>query len=287
VKSGNSFVLALLIGSLLLLAACSSPDKTSSIQKAPANAAGASADPASAFDHSGLESILTKYVNESGWVDYAGLEKDRAALDQYLGTLESAQPQQFPNDNARLAFWINAYNAFTLADVLESVYRKYKGVKEIENQFFAVKKHRIAGEQLTLNQIEERGRKIDPRVHFAVVCASTSCPKLQRFAYNAAQLDEQLNKVAREFLADPARGLQVKNKENKVLLSPIFKWYAGDFTASSAVLARVKAEVSGSDILDYVKKSAPAEAVSFIEQSKPAVGYLEYDWSLNSQETHK
>ncbi|HZS09222.1 MAG TPA: DUF547 domain-containing protein [Blastocatellia bacterium] len=220
-------------------------------------------------------------------MDYAGLQNNRAALDGYLKTLMAASPHSFPNDAERLAFWMNAYNAFTLADTLDSVYKKRRSVQEVSG-FFDRKRHRVAGEDLTLNEIERKGRDLkDPRIHFGVNCASTSCPRLQRFAYTAPQLEEQLNRIAREFLTDPARGLRVDKDRNEVYISSIFKWYAGDFTMSSSVLARVKAEVSGGEVLEYVKKYAPADAVQFIIEKNPAVKYLAYDWSLNAQETHQ
>lgn len=240
-----------------------------------------------AFNHGAFDQVLSADVNDQGWVDYAGLQSNRTALDTYRKTLATASPQGFSNEAERLAFWINAYNAHTLADVLDDVYKKAKGVKEV-NGFFDQKKHRVAGEDLTLNEIEKHGRDLkDPRLHFAVVCASTSCPKLQRFAFTGPQLEEQLTKIAHDFLADPSRGMRVDKDRGEVNLSSIFKWYAGDFTMSSPVLARVRAEVSGSEVLEYVKKYAPADAVQFITAENPRVKYLDYDWSLNAQENHQ
>ncbi|MFN7947177.1 MAG: DUF547 domain-containing protein [Blastocatellia bacterium] len=279
-------IIALMISAIaLFFAACSAP--TGKSAPAPVASATAGSAPRGMFDHGGLEKILATYVNDNGWVDYAGLLNNRAALDDYLKSLATASPPQFPNDAERLAFWMNAYNAFTVADVLDDVYQKHQSVREVKG-FFDTKKHRLAGEDLTLDQIEKRGRELkDPRIHFGVVCASTSCPKLQRFAYTGPQLEEQLSRITREFLTDPSRGLRADRDRNEVHLSSIFKWYAGDFTMSSSVLARVKAEVSGSEVLDYVKKHAPAEVVQFIIESNPTVKYIDYDWSLNAQETHR
>jgi len=278
-------ILAVVAGLSLLLAACGGNTQPAAQQKATASA-NVSGSAIIGFDHGALDGLLTTFVNDEGWVDYAGLQRERAKLDAYLATLGTAAPRSFGNDNERLAFWINAYNAFTLADVLDDVYQKAKGVKEVSG-FFDKKRHRIAGADLTLDETEKRGRDLkDARIHFAVICASTSCPKLQRFAYTGATLDEQLTRISREFLSDPARGLKVDRGKNAVHISSIFKWYAGDFTGSSSLLARVKAEVSGGEILEYVKKYASEEAVKFINESKPAVKYLDYDWSLNAQETH-
>lgn len=287
-KMKQKHILLLLVASLLsVMAACSAPSRQSN-SATPVVSATAGNTASGMFDHNGFDKLLATYVNEQGWVDYAGLQTRRTELGAYLGTLAEANPQEFPNDAERLAFWINAYNAFTLADVLDDVYRKHSSVNEIEAAFFRGKKHRIAGAELTLDEIEKRGRDLhDPRIHFAVVCASTSCPKLQRFAFTAPQLDEQLNQTAHLFLNDPTRGLRVDRDRNQIILSPIFKWYASDFTGGPGLLARAKAELSGSEILAYVKKYAPAEAVQFIIENNPRADYLAYDWSLNSQETHK
>jgi hypothetical protein len=240
-----------------------------------------------AFAHKAFGDLLAKYVNEQGWVDYAGLKNERATLDQYLTTLAAAQPSNFPTNAERLAFWINAYNAFTLADVLEDVYGKAKSVRDVKG-FFDSKKHQIAGAELTLDEIEKQGRDLqDPRIHFAVNCASASCPKLQRFAFTSAELESQLQKCALEFLSDMARGMNYDPSRNQIALSPIFKWYAADFTRSNTVVARIEAEASGAALLAVALQYVPAEVAQFLREKKPTVQYFEYDWALNAQETHK
>jgi hypothetical protein len=277
-------ILTFVAGFSFLLAACGGNTQSPTRQNATATGP-VGGQAAGSFDHSALDGLLKTFVNDEGWVDYTGLQREPAKLDAYLATLGAAAPQSFSSDSECLAFWINAYNAFTLADVLDDVYKKAKGVKEVSG-FFDKKRHRIAGADLTLDEIEKRGRDLkDARIHFAVNCASTSCPKLQRFAYTGAALEEQLTRISREFLNDPVRGMKIERGKNEVRLSSIFKWYAGDFTGSSSLLARVKAEVSGGEILEYVKKYAPEDTVKFINESKPAVKYLDYDWSLNAQET--
>ena len=264
---------------VLGLSACRQPQPTSSVPPP------SPATPSSAINHKPLGELLSAYVDKNGMVNYAGLQKDRAKLDAYLSALATATPISFPNNAERLAFWINAYNAFTLADVLEDVYGKRKSVKEIEKAFFDTKKHTVAGEPLTLNQIEQKGRDLkDPRIHFAVNCASASCPKLQRYAYYGGELELQLSNAAREFLADTGRGLNYFPDKNVAYLSPIFKWYAADFTNANSVVARIKAEASGEELLEVAKKYMPLEVAKFFTEKKPKVDYLEYDWSLNAQE---
>ena len=264
----------------LCLIACHQPQSNQSVPQPSSTA------PPSAFQHKPLGELLSAYVNQDGWVDYVGLQKDRAKLDAYLTAVANATPNGFPNDAERLAFWINAYNAFTLADVLDDVYGKHKSVKEIEKAFFDTKKHAVAGEQLTLNQIEQKGRDLnDPRIHFAVNCASASCPKLQRYAYYGGELELQLSNAAREFLADAGRGLNYYPDKNVVYLSPIFKWYAADFTKANSVVARIKAEASGDELLEAAKQYLPPDVAKFFTEKKPKVDYLQYDWSLNAKET--
>jgi uncharacterized protein DUF547 len=239
------------------------------------------------YDVSDYHRLLQTYVTAEGWVDYAGLARERAVLNRFLEQLATVSPTGYQRNSDRLAFWINSYNAFTLADALDTVYSKRHGVREV-NGFFDKRKHAVAGEQLTLDEIEKRGRDLrDPRIHFAIVCASTSCPKLQRFAYSGEKLDSQLEQAAREFLADPNRGLRYDEGRNDLRVSPIFKWYAGDFTGSEGSLwARAKATVSGSELLDFIAPYAPAAVAAQIREHPPTLHYLEYDWSLNSLDTH-
>lgn len=243
-----------------------------------------------AYETSGYDRLLHRYVTDNGWVNYAGLARERGDLNRFLGELGKISPNEFKNKEDRLAFWINAYNAFTVADVLDTVYGKHQSVRQVRG-FFDGRRHLVAGEQLTLDEIEKRGRDLhDPRIHFAIVCASTSCPKLQRFAYTGDKLDSQLDQAAREFLADPNRGLRYDTKKNELYVSPIFKWYAGDFTSTwggaGSLWARVEATVSGSDLLNFIAHYAPPEVAHQIQEHAPVVHYLDYDWSLNALDTH-
>jgi hypothetical protein len=234
--------------------------------------------------------LLHTYVTDDGWVDYGGLARERGVLNKFLDALGSAPQDSFKDDAERLAFWINSYDAFTLADVLDLVYGKHQGVQKVEG-FFNGRKHLVAGEHLTLDEIETRGRNLhDPRIHFAIVCASTSCPKLQRFAYKREVLNRQLEQAARQFFGDQNRGLRFDSEKNELYVSPILKWYAGDFTGASGgsgrMWALVKAAVSGNELLNFISKYAPADVADRIKRNPPTLHYFEYDWSLNSLDTH-
>ncbi|HVC91902.1 MAG TPA: DUF547 domain-containing protein [Acidobacteriaceae bacterium] len=241
-------------------------------------------------DQSALSKILSRNVNTAGWVDYTGLRQDRPALKSYLATLRNVNVARLPSDSSRLAFWIDAYNAFTLDDALDYVDGKTNSVKSVDG-FFDKHTHPIAGQTLTLDEIEKRGREMrDPRIHFALNCASTSCPKLQPFAYSAKDLNRQLDQVTREYFADPNRGLRLDRKNKTVYLSPILEWYAGDFTGAASVtgqlLARARAELSGYNVMEFVLRYVSGDVTTYVRQNRPSVKFTNYDWTLNSQKTH-
>lgn len=241
-------------------------------------------------DQGALTRLLSRHVNGAGWVDYVGLRRDRASLQEYLDTLRNVEVGRLPSDAARLSFWINAYNAFTLNDVLEYVDGKTDSVKKVDG-FFDKNKHAVAGESLTLDEIEGHARSFhDPRVHFAINCASASCPKLQPFAFTAAELNQQLNLAAGEFLADPRRGLRLDRNSNTIFLSPIFLWYAGDFSGASSTagqwLSRARAAISGDNLLKFVQDHAAPAIGTYIRTKNPTVKYVTYDWTVNSQKLH-
>ena len=241
-------------------------------------------------DQNALTRILSRHVNAAGWVDYVGLRQDRPALKAYLATLRTVDVAKLPSDSARLAFWINAYNAFTLDDVLEYVDGKTDSVKKVDG-FFDKHTHPIAGQMLTLDEIEKRGRAMhDPRIHFAINCASASCPKLRPYAYSAEDLNRQLDQVAGEFFADPGRGLRLDRKSNTLYLSPILKWYAGDFSGATSTtgefLSWARAALSGDNVIEFVVHHVNGDIAAYIRQNRPTVQYMDYNWTLNSQKLH-
>jgi hypothetical protein len=274
------------------------PDNTSAYEGPPRNVSVSNplrtefpqSEQPSGYGTTDYDRLLRTYVNEQGWVDYVGLARERTALNRFLEELASISPKEFKDQSERLAFWINAYNACTLADVLDTVYGKHKSVRQVRG-FFDGKQHLVAGEKLTLDEIEKRGRELhDPRIHFAIVCASASCPTLQRFAYTGQALDRQLDQAARDFLADPNRGLRFDREHNQLSVSPIFEWYAGDFMGVSggagSLWARAKATVAGSELLDFIASYAPEEISQLIPKNRPTLHYSRYDWSLNSLDSH-
>lgn len=232
--------------------------------------------PAPASLHRTWATVLEKHHREGG-MDYGGLAADPAELNAYLTEL-SSQTVEGWSDDAALAFWINAYNAVVVHQVIQR-YPKIDSVKDIDGVFDEIT-YPIAGEDLTLNAIESRCRDLGgARVHFAVVCASESCPDLQSQPFEAATLEPQLAAAVASFLDDRNKGMRFDETTNTLWLSSIFKWYAGDFTGGSTVVAFF----ARGGVVDWVVQHLPHELSRELRAKRPKVRYLDYDWSLNDR----
>lgn len=221
--------------------------------------------------------LLLKRHVASGLVDYEGFRQDRAALDRYVVSLQDVQPSQLGSREAQLAFWINAYNANVVKGVLDRY--PIASVKEVKG-FFDRIRFRVAGRELTLNEIEGEGRALgDWRIHFAVVCASSSCPLLRAEAYAADRLDAQLAEQTRQFLDNPQRGLRIKG--GTLWVSKIFDWYTTDFVPAKelGLLRRLTPEKLLSVLAPYLTP----EMGRPVRQRTLELRFMEYDWSLNAQ----
>jgi len=238
--------------------------------------------PASTMDHSLLTAVLAAHVSD-GKVDYAALRSDER-LDRYLAVLAATDPAGLTGKAEQLAFWLNAYNAYTLRLVLDR--NPAKSITQIgrgglvlgsilRTTAWDIRFARIGGRDYTLNEIEHeviRRQFGDARAHFALVCASGSCPALRTEAYSAASLDAQLDDQGKLFLRDSTRN-RFDVTTRTAHLSSIFKWFKGDFgrTDREALLAAAKYAP------DEVRRAIEAEP------DKWRVKYLAYDWSLNSR----
>jgi hypothetical protein len=234
-----------------------------------------------AISHAPWNDLLGRYVDDSGSVNYRDWKASAAdvkRLDQYLGTLSSANPTRGASRSAKLAFWINAYNAVTIKGIL----REYP-TSSIRNHTAKVFGYNIwedlllnvGGRTYSLSQIEHDVlRKTgDPRIHFGIVCASRSCPRLRNTAYTAANLDQQLDDNARHFFAQPAN-FQVDVRARSIRVSKILDWFGEDFGATAA--AQMKR------IAPYLSDPSARE---FAASGAASVSFLDYDWSLNEQAT--
>jgi hypothetical protein len=219
--------------------------------------------------HKEWDKLLKKHVDASGMVNYKGFKSDKAALDAYLKILSDNAPKSSWSKNDEKAFWINAYNAYTVSLIVS----KYpvKSIKDLGGKIYKVntpwdiKFITIGGKKYDLNNIEHgilRKKYDDPRIHFALVCAAMSCPKLQQEAYTGSDVDKQLDAAGKEFLNDKSKN---KISASKADLSKYFSWYKGDFTKNGS-------------LSDFINKYSQTKI-----NGDTKIGSLDYDWSLNEQ----
>jgi len=232
------------------------------------------------MDHSRLTQVLSRFVDDEGAVDYAGLKAAGGKLlAPYLRRLAATDPASLDRD-ARLAFWLNAYNALTLTLIVE--HHPVKNIWAVtpgpaapkDNSPFELDVGTVGDTVRTLDEIEHeiiRPRFGEPRIHFALVCAATSCPPLRREAYTGPRLDAQLEEQTRTFLHDTAKN-RVPAGEHRIALSRILKWYGQDFGASTEDLQRFMAPYFDGAVQEKLGRAAYD------------VTFLPYDWSLNDQE---
>jgi hypothetical protein len=247
----------------LCLAACSiEPSRTNA---PPGDAA--PPEVRKTFDHGRLDRVVSRFVAEDGTVDYAALAGDRADLDAYLASLATVVPDRLGSRDEQMAYWINAYNAITLAGVLR--FYPTASVKD-HRGFWARIITNCGGRDLSLDQIEHEILRPmgDPRVHAAINCASRSCPKLRNEAYVGERLDGQLDAQCRAFLASTERN-RFDHRARVAHLSKVFAWFAADFAV----------EPYGS-VRGFVRRYAPPQEWLAEEFE---VRYLAYDWGLNDR----
>ena len=224
------------------------------------------------FDHSAFNDVVRKYVSkEGGWVDYEGLARDHAKLDQYIASVARAPFDQMGR-NQKLALLINAYNAFTLRLILD--HYPLGSIKDIPaSKRWDDKRWEIGGHTWSLSQIEHeqvRPHFREPRIHFALVCAAVGCPPLRNAAYSPDRLEKELEDQA-IYVHTHERWFQLDRGRNVLRLTSLYDWYGGDFK-----------QVAGS-FLEYAAEYAPALREALDAGRKPRVEFLDYDWSLNSK----
>ena len=228
------------------------------------------------FDHSAYDSLLKKYVDAKGFVAYRSWkEKDLQALEDYLQSISAADPRTFTSDEERIAFWINAYNALTLRGILD--FYPIDSIRDKVSRLFGYNIWKdyqvvIAGEKRSLEEIEHKilRNMSEPRIHFAIVCASIGCPRLRAEAYRGNHLDRQLDDQARDFLNDPLKA-RVDRQGRTVHLSKIFSWFGEDSGGSDEAVLR------------FIAPYRPEGEGELLRGGKAKIRYLDYDWSLNDQ----
>jgi hypothetical protein len=229
---------------------------------------------AQGFDHAHgtWDALLAKHVvlldgGKASQVNYQGMAKDRAALTEYLHALSRVGEREFEGWSRaeQVAFLVNAYNAYTV----EKILMRYPDIRSIwdfgkifgnpfRDEFFS-----LLGRSMSLDGIEHgilRKRYREPRIHYAVNCASIGCPMLREEAYVAARLDGQLEEQARRFLSDRTRN---RYRDGRLEVSKIFDWYKEDFEPRAEYFARY------------------AGILGVPQGASPRFAFLDYDWALN------
>ena len=212
--------------------------------------------------------VLERSVNERGEVDFRARSRDRGDLDSFLDHVARisprSAPESFPGREAKLAYYINAYNALAMFNVIDSGFpQRLNGWRKI--WFFGLKRFPVGGERMSLYALENDAIRPlgDERVHFALNCMVVSCPRLPRVAFTPDQLNRQLDNEARRFFAE-TRNLQVLPDRKLVRVSSILKFYTEDFLAKSPTL------------IAYIKLHAPASIPENF-----AIEFIDYDWTVN------
>lgn len=210
--------------------------------------------------------LLQKHVSKDGIVDYKSFKADETKLNTYISYLEKTSPANSWSENKQKAFWINAYNAYTIKLILDNY--PLKSIMEIKQDgktAWKIPFAKVGDKIYTLDHIEHeilRKNLFDPRIHVGVNCASGSCPKLGNVAFTEENVDANLEKLMKEFINDSSRN-KISNK--KVQISSIFDWFKEDFTKNGS-------------IIDYLNKYSNTAI-----KSNARITYLKYDWSLNNK----
>ena len=235
------------------------------------------------FDNDNWNAVLKNYVDPQGYVDYLGLASNRTQFDQYLQAIKTtgpkSHPELFPSTNDKLAYYINAYNALVFEGVLnrgpedKSVWR---GLVSGLN-FFIRMKVMLDGQTTNLKKLEDeiiRDEFKDPRIHAAINCASISCPRLPQQAFDAKQLDQQLDEAMREFVATQSN-VQVDDANSRIYVSKIFDWFKDDFIDYER-----KQGNPAPDLISYINRYR-AEDQQLPDDYK--VKYFKYNKDINKQ----
>lgn len=213
-----------------------------------------------------FSNLLLKHVSKTGVVDYKSFKADEAILDTYLTYLNATSPQKDWSVNQQKAFWINAYNAYTIKLILENYpLKSIMDIKQKGNTAWKIPFAKVGGKTYTLDYIEHeivRKTLFDPKIHVGVNCASGSCPKLSNIAFTEENIESELTRLMKEFMNDSSKN---KITKNKAQISSIFDWFKDDFTKNGT-------------LIDYLNLYADTKT-----NTKAKISYLPYDWTLNGK----
>jgi hypothetical protein len=247
--------------------------------------------------HTPYAAVLAAHVDEEGMVDYAALKENPKALESYLLMIGEVHESDVINwsRNEQIAFYVNAYNAFTLQSIVDhypiqsnfiaSLRFPKNSIRQIDGVWDELE-WTLAGNRVTLDGIEHeilRKRFNEPRIHMALVCAAKGCPSLRNKPYTGDALGMQLDAQARRLLSDRKK-FRIDRTAGWVALSSIFNWFGEDFVAKygtrgpKGYVANEKAALGF--VMGYMDELVDA---SYLRDGGYEVEYLDYDWSLNEQ----
>jgi hypothetical protein len=250
-----------------------------------------------AFNYDGYASVLKQYVDDTGMVDYKGLKAKPHQFQAFLAGMGKLNRKSFEKwtQQEKIAFWLNAYNAFTLKVLVDnypiksSFFRSRVWPKNSIRQIPGVwnkLKFKVMGKNYTLEHIEHkilRKEFDEPRIHVAMVCAAMGCPPLRNEPYLGGKLVKQLDDQIRRFLADPKK-FKINREKNLLHLSPIFNWFSTDFVKKYAPKDKLgKHDKKASSVLNFVAAYLPDDERAYLLGGKFKIKHLKYDWSLNEQ----
>ena len=217
------------------------------------------------LDHSAWDDLLKANVERDGLVDYKDFKEDSDKLNDYINYLSKQVPNNEWSIEELLAYYINVYNANTIKLIVDNY--PVKSIKDVDATISPFLKNFIVigDKEFSLADIEKGilQKMNEPRIHFAINCASFSCPKLMRDAYTAENVDELMNQAATEFINSEKNTIS----SDKAELSEIFKWYKSDFLQHSET------------IIDYINQYSETKI-----NPGATINYIEYNWDLNDVE---
>lgn len=253
-------LIVFLMQSCNLLSAAGVSSQGQPIKEVKTELSSTTANSAVNIDHSSWDILLKKYVNNEGMVDYKGFESDSAKLDKYLKMLSEKKPSKDWSVQELLAYYINMYNAGTVKLIVENY--PVKSIKDISGAW-TKGRVTVGNNELSLGGIENGIlRKFnEPRIHFAINCASISCPKLFKEAYTAAKINEQLDLATKQFINSDKNDISASNPK----VSSIFDWYRKDFKVNGQM-----------DVIAFINQYSQVKI-----NPNAKISYMNYDWNLN------
>lgn len=263
---------------VLVVVACAAPQHVEAKEPLGRQWPAAQQESIDQVEFSQWNRLLQKYVDDDGYVNYSAWHRsrqDRQALQHVLAEFSRADPRREASTDAKLAYWINAYNAVTIAGILQeyptSSIRNHTA-KVFGYNIWKDLPLRVGNSQFTLDQMEhEVLRKMgEPRIHFAIVCASISCPRLRNEAYEPKTVRRQLHLNSVDFFSR-SQNFRFDRRQRTIWLSSILDWFGDDFGNSR------------SRMLQTIRPYLPEAARPLADSPQTTVQFLDYNWNLNDQ----